>query len=60
LEFYLLLSGDGEGEWWNHLLHGSSIEDEDNNFGVIIFIDMTTWKLLFPDDGIKTEMMSSP
>jgi hypothetical protein len=38
----LLLSGDGEGEGWNHLLHGGSVEDEDDNFGVSIFIDMTT------------------
>jgi hypothetical protein len=45
LEFYLLLlliSGDGEGEGWNHLLHGSSIEDESDNVGVSILIDMTT------------------
>jgi hypothetical protein len=44
LEFYLLLllSGDGEGEEWNRLLHGGSVEDEGNNFGVSIFIDMTT------------------
>jgi hypothetical protein len=45
LEFYLLLlllSGDSEGEGWNHLLHGGSVEDEDDNFGVSIFIDMTT------------------
>ena len=62
LEFYLLLllSGDGEGERWNRLLHGGSVEDKDDNFGVSIFIDMTTWIFLFPDGGIKTEMMSSP
>jgi hypothetical protein len=44
LKFYLLLlllSGDGEGEGWNRLLHGCSVEDEGNNFGVSIFIDMT-------------------
>jgi hypothetical protein len=60
LEFYLLLlllSGDGEGEGWNHLLHGGSIEDEGDNFGISIFIDMTTWRLLFPDSGIKAKMM---
>ena len=39
---YFLLSGDGEGEGWNHLLHGGSAEDEGDNFGVNIFIDMTT------------------
>jgi hypothetical protein len=63
LEFYLLLiliSGDGEGEGWNRLLHGGSVEDEDDNVGVSIFIDMTTWRLLFLDGGIKTEMMSPP
>jgi hypothetical protein len=54
LEFYLLLlSGDGEGERWNRLLHGVSVEDKDNNFDVSIFIDMTTWRLLFPDGDIK-------
>jgi hypothetical protein len=61
LEFYLLLlliSVDGEGEGWNHLLHGGSVEDEGDNIGVSIFIDMTTWRLWFPDDGIKVEMMS--
>jgi hypothetical protein len=40
--------------------HGGSIEDRDGNFGVSIFIDMTTWRLLFPDGGIKSEMMSPP
>ena len=62
LEFYLLLllSGDGEGERWNRILHGGSAEDEGDNFGVSIFIDMTTWRLLFPDGGIKAEMMSPP
>jgi hypothetical protein len=56
----LLLSGDGEGEWWNRLLHGGSVEDEGDNFGVSIFIDMTTWRFLFSDGGIKAEMMSPP
>jgi hypothetical protein len=60
LEFYvlLLLSGDGEGEMWNRLLHSGSVEDKDDNFGVSIFIGMTTWRLLFPDGGIKAETMS--
>jgi hypothetical protein len=58
LKFYLLLlSGDGEGEEWNHLLHDGSVEDEDDNFDVNIFINITTWRLLFPDGGIKAEMM---
>jgi hypothetical protein len=60
LEFYLLLSSDGEGEGWNRFLHGGSVEDEGDNVGVSIFIDMTIWKLLFPDGGIKAEMMSLP
>jgi hypothetical protein len=62
LEFYLLLliSGDGEGEGRNRLLHGGSVEDEGDNFSVSIFIDMTTWRLLFLDGGIKVEMMSPP
>jgi hypothetical protein len=42
LEFYLLLSGDGEGEGWNRFLHDGSIEDEDDNLGVSIFINLTT------------------
>ena len=48
LEFYLLLllSDDGEGEWWNRLLHGGSVEDEGDHFGVSIFIDMTTWSFV--------------
>jgi hypothetical protein len=63
LEFYLLLlllSGDGEGKEWNHLLHGGSVEDEGDNFGVNIFINMTTWRLLFSNGGIKAEMMLPP
>jgi hypothetical protein len=60
LEFYLLLllSGDGEGERWNRFLYSGSVEDKDDNFGVSIFIDMTIWRLLFPDSNIKVEMMS--
>jgi hypothetical protein len=45
LEFYLLLlllSGDGEKEGRNRHLHGGSVEDEGDNFGVSIFINMTT------------------
>jgi hypothetical protein len=42
LEFYLLISIDGEGEGWNRFLHGGSVEDEGDNIGVSIFIDMTT------------------
>jgi hypothetical protein len=45
LEFYfllLLLYSDDEGEGWNRLLHDGSVEDECNNLGVSIFIDMKT------------------
>jgi len=55
---YFLLSGDGEGEGWNCVLHGGSAEDEGDNFGVDIFIDMTIWRFLFPNSTIKEEMMS--
>jgi hypothetical protein len=48
LEFYLLISVDGEGEGWNRFLHDGSVEDEGDNVGVSIFIDMMTWRLLFP------------
>jgi hypothetical protein len=40
------------------ILHGGSIEDEDDNFGVSIFIDMTIWRLLFSYGDIEAEMMS--
>jgi hypothetical protein len=63
LEFYLLillLSGDGEGNRWNRLLNGGSVKDESDNFGISIFIDITTWSLLFLDGGIKAEMMLPP
>ena len=56
--YLLLLSGDGEG--WNRLLHGGSVEDEDDNFGVSIFINMMTWRLLFLDGSNKAEIMSPP
>jgi hypothetical protein len=61
LEFYLLLllSGDGEGEGRNCLLHGGSIKDEGDNIRVSIFIDMTTWRLLFPDGGIKADNVAA-
>jgi hypothetical protein len=55
LEFYLLLliSVDGEGEGWNRFLHVGFVEDEGDNVGVSNFIDMTTWRLLFPDGRNK-------
>jgi hypothetical protein len=60
LEFYFLLSSDGEGKRWNRLLYDGPVEDKDDNFGVSIFIDMTVWRLLFLDGGIKAEMMPPP
>jgi hypothetical protein len=39
--YLLLLSGDGERAGWNHFLHGSSIEDEDDNYNVSNFTGMT-------------------
>jgi hypothetical protein len=55
LQSSFVLSGDDEG--WNCLLHCGSAEDEGDNFGVIIFIDMMTWRLLYPDGGIKKHIM---
>jgi hypothetical protein len=57
--FPLLFSDDGEMVGWNHSLHGVSVEDADNNYGVGIlkFEDMET---LFSDGDIKTEMVSPP
>ena len=59
LEIYLLLSGDDERAGWNRFLHGGSVEDEGDNYGVGNFVGMTTWRLFFPDDDIKAEMMST-
>ena len=53
----LLLSGDGERAGWNHFLHGGSIENEGDNYGVSVLTSMT-WRLLFPDDDIKAKMVS--
>ena len=49
LRIYLLLfSGDGERAEWNRFLHGGSVEDEGDNYGVNSFIGMTTWRPFFP------------
>ena len=53
----LLLSGDGERAGWNRFLHGGSVEDGGDNYGVSILTGMTTWRLLFPNGGIKAEMV---
>jgi hypothetical protein len=57
---FLLFFGDGEGEGWTHLLYGGSVEDEEDNFGVSIFIDTMTWRFLFSNGDIKAEMISPP
>ena len=44
---------------WNRFLHGRSVEDENDNYGVSIFTNMT-WRLIFLDDDIKVEMVSPP
>jgi hypothetical protein len=60
LEIYLLLlSGDDERAGWNRFLHGGSVEDEGDNYGVSILTSMT-WRLLFPDGDIKVEVVSPP
>ena len=46
LGIYLLLFGNGEKAGWNRFLHGGSVEDEDDNYGVSILIGMT-WILYF-------------
>ena len=58
--YFLLLSGDGERAVWNRFLYGSSVEDAGNNYGVSILTGLTTWRFLFPDSDIKTEMVSPP
>jgi hypothetical protein len=60
LEIYLLiLSGNGERAGWNHFLHGGSVGDEGDNYGVSILSGMTTWSFfLFPNSDIKAEMVS--
>ena len=56
---YLLLSGDGERTGRNRFLHGGSIEDEGDNYGVSILTGMITWRLLFLDDDVKAEIVSA-
>ena len=53
----LLLSGDHEMVGWNRFHHGGSVEDGGDNYGVSILTGMTTWRLLFPNGGIKAEMV---
>jgi hypothetical protein len=51
LGIYFLLSGNGERTGWNRFR---------NNYGVSILTGLTTWRLLFPNDDIKAEMVSPP
>jgi len=46
--YFLLFSDDDEMVGWNWFFHGGSVEDADNNYGVGILTDLTTWRLLFP------------
>ena len=53
-------SANSERVGWNRFLHDGSIEDAGNNYDVSILTGLTTWRLLFPDDDIKAEMVSLP
>jgi hypothetical protein len=57
--YLLLLSDDSERIEWNRFLHGGSVEDEGDNYGVSILTSMTC-RFLFSDGNVKTEMVSSP
>jgi hypothetical protein len=59
-QIYFLLSVDGERAIWNCFLYGGSVEDTDNNYGISILTGLTAWRLLFPDDYIKAEMVPPP
>jgi hypothetical protein len=58
--YFLLLSSDGERAEWNCFLHDCSVEHEGDNYDVSIVTSLTTWRLLFPNDDIKAEMVSPP
>ena len=58
--YFLLFSNDGEMVVQNRFLHGGSVEDAGNNYGVDILTDLMTWRFLFSDDDIKMEMLSPP
>jgi hypothetical protein len=53
-----LLSDDGERAGWNRFFYGSSVESEGDNYGVSILTSMT-WRFLFSDGDIKTEMVNN-
>jgi len=38
--YFLLFSVDGKMVGWNHFLHGDSVEDTGNNYGILT--DLTT------------------
>jgi len=41
-----LLLVDGKEVGWIWFLHAKSNEDEDDNYGVSNFLDMTTWRIV--------------
>ena len=53
----LLLLSDGEGVGWIGFLHSDSDEDDGDNYGVSNLLGMMAWRLRFPNDDIKAEMM---
>jgi hypothetical protein len=57
--YLFLFSGDSQSEGWNCFLRGGYIEDEGDNYDVSTLTNMT-WRLLFSDGDIKTEMVSPP
>jgi hypothetical protein len=58
--FLLLLSGDGVRARWNCFLHGGSIEDAGNNYGISILTGLMVRRILFLDGDIKVEMVLLP
>jgi hypothetical protein len=58
LGIYLLLFGNAEGAGWNRFLHDGYVEDEDDNYDINNFTDITTWRPFFSGGDIKLEMMS--
>jgi hypothetical protein len=56
----LLVPDDGKGMGWIRFLRDDSDEDEGYNYDVSNFLDMTTWRLRFPNSDIKAEMLLSP
>ena len=57
--YLLLLTSGDESAGWNHFLYDGFVEDESDNYDIIILTGMIL-RLLFPDGDIKAEMVSSP